>query len=226
MNLFRVALRPVQRAFTLIEMMVVMSLVAIILMLAAPSFNEMIGMQRLRAISDQLVTDVQALRGEAVSRNVVMGLLARNVTGEPMTCYSLISGSSNSVSVIPPGGINKDQCNCTNPVGAACTGTTQSELRTVQVPRDTNIQFMFHPAQRGFVVISPVAGEIVVADPDTAIFTDVEFCIEVRRSPRGKLRTTLGAAGRVSQCSPDGSVPGVALCPAYDAALRNCRPIP
>jgi prepilin-type N-terminal cleavage/methylation domain-containing protein len=217
--------RAVQRAFTFIEMMIVVAILGVIALLVAPNMNEMIGMQRLRAINDQLVTDMQALRSEAVSRNQVMGFLARNQAGEPMTCYSIISGTSNTLSLPNIGGIDKNQCNCTNVVGSVCTGT-QRELRTVQLPRDTDIQFMFHPDQRGFVVASPIAGEIVVADPNTAVFQDVEFCIEVRRSPRGRLRTTLGAAGRVSQCSPDGSVTGVPVCPAYDAGLRNCKAVP
>lgn len=218
--------RPrIKRAFTLIELMVVVAIMGILALLVAPGMSEMIGMQRLRAINDQLVTDMQALRAESVSRNQIMGFLARNQAGESMTCYSIISGTSNTLSLPNIGGIDKDQCNCTNAVGSVCAGT-QRELRTVQLPRDSNIQFMFHPDQRGFVVMSPVAGEIVIADPNTAVFQDVEFCVEVRRSPRGRLRTTLGAAGRVSQCSPDGSVPGVPVCPTYDANLGNCKAVP
>lgn len=217
--------RGLQRAFTLVELMIVVAVLGIIAMLVAPNMTEMIGMQRLRAISDQLVTDMQALRAESVSRNQVMGFLARNQAGEPMTCYSIISGTSNTLSLPNIGGIDKNQCNCTNPVGSVCAGT-QRELRTVQLPRDSNIQIMFHPDQRGFVVLSPIASEIVIADPNTAVFQDVEFCIEVRRSPRGRLRTTLGAAGRVSQCSPDGSVRGVPVCPAYNVNLGNCKAVP
>ncbi|MBL8342442.1 MAG: prepilin-type N-terminal cleavage/methylation domain-containing protein [Rubrivivax sp.] len=217
--------RALRRAFTLVEMMIVVSIIGIIALLVAPNMAEMIGMQRLRSINDQLITDMQALRSESVSRNQIMGFLARNTAGEPMTCYSIISGTSNTLSLPNIGGIDKDQCNCTNAVGSVCTGT-QRELRTVQLPRDSNIQFTFHPDQRGFVVLSPIASEIVIADPNTAVFQDVEFCVEVRRTPRGRLRTTLGAAGRVSQCSPDGSVPGVALCPAYDVNLGNCKAVP
>lgn len=219
MNLFRVALRPVQRAFTLIEMMVVMSLVAIILMLAAPSFNEMIGMQRLRAINDQLVTDMQFLRGEAVSRNQYMGFVARNVVGEPMSCYTIFSSIANP---LVPTSIDPTQCNCTNSIGSACTGT-QRELRTVQIPREINIELRFPPNQGGHMVASPINGGIEIRPPNTALFSDLEFCVEVRRSPRGRLRTGVSMGGRTSQCSPDGSVPGVPTCPAYDAALKNCQ---
>lgn len=219
MNLLRTAMRRAQRAFTLIEMMVVIALVGVILMLAAPSFNEMIGMQRLRAINDQLVTDMQFLRGEAVSRNQYMGFIARNEAGDSMSCYTIFSSIANplvSTSVDPT------QCNCTNGIGSACTGT-QRELRTVQIPRNLSIELKFPPNQGGHMVASPINGGIEIRPPNTALFSDLEFCVEVRRSPRGRLRTGVSMGGRTSQCSPDGSVPGVPTCPAYDAALKNCQ---
>jgi len=213
------SLRPLQRAFTLIEMMVVIALMAIILMLAAPSMNEMIGMQRLRAINDQLVTDMQFLRGEAVSRNQYMGFIARNESGEPMSCYTIFSSQANP---LVSANVDPTQCNCTNAIGSACAGT-QRELRTVQIPRSFNIDLRFPPNQGGHMVTSPINGGIEIRPPNTALFSDLEFCVEVRRSPRGRLRTSVGPSGRTTQCSPDGSVTGVPQCPAYDAALKNCQ---
>lgn len=208
-----------QRAFTLIEMMVVIALLAIIMMLAAPSFTEMIGMQRLRAINDQLVTDMQFLRGEAVSRNQYMGFVARNEAADSMSCYTIFSSIANplvSTSVDPT------QCNCTNAIGSACSGT-QRELRTVQIPRNLSIDLRFPPNQGGHMVASPINGGIEIRPPNSALFSDLEFCVEVRRSPRGRLRTGVSMGGRTSQCSPDGSVPGVPTCPVYDASVKNCQ---
>jgi prepilin-type N-terminal cleavage/methylation domain-containing protein len=219
MNTLRRILRPVQRAFTLIEMMVVIALVAVILLLAAPNMTEMIGMQRLRAINDQLVTDMQFLRGEAVSRNQYMGLIARSQPAESMSCYTIFSSIANP---LVSTSIDPTQCNCTNAIGAACTGT-QRELRTVQIPRTLNIDLRFPPNQGGHMVVSPINGGIEIRPPNTALFSDLEFCVEVRRSPRGRLRTSVNMGGRTSQCSPDGSVPGVPTCPAYDATLKNCQ---
>jgi len=208
-----------QRAFTLIEMMVVIALMAIILMLAAPSMTEMIGMQRLRAINDQLVTDVQFMRGEANSRNQYMGLVLRNEAADSMSCYTIFSSIADP---LRSSALDRSACNCTNAVGSACGGT-QRELRTVQIPRSFSIELRFPPDQGVFAVASPVHGGIEIAAPNTATFTDIEFCVEVRRSPRGRLRTTIGPSGKTSQCSPDGSVPGVPTCPAYSAALKNCQ---
>lgn len=219
MTRLRRATRPLRRAFTLIEMMVVIALIGIIALLAAPSMNEMIGMQRLRAINDQLVTDMQFLRGEAVSRNQYMAFVARSVPAEPMSCYTLFSSATNP---LVSTSIDAGQCNCTNPIGSACTGT-QRELRTVQIPRDFSIDLRFPPNQGGLMVVSPINGGIEIRPPNSALFSDLEFCVEVRRSPRGRLRTSVSMGGRTSQCSPDGSVPGVPVCPAYDAGLKNCK---
>lgn len=211
--------RPMRRAFTLIEMMVVIALIGVILLLAAPSMNEMIGMQRLRAINEQIVTDVQYLRGEANSRNQYMGLVVRNVAAESMSCYTIFSSIADP---LRPTALDPTACNCTNAIGSACTGT-QRELRTVQIPRSLNIELRFPPDQGVFAVASPIHGGIEIAAPNTATFSDLEFCIEVRRSPRGRLRTTIGPSGKTSQCSPDSSVPGVPACPPYSAALKNCQ---
>ena len=45
-----------QRAFTLIEMLVVIVIAGVVLALVAPSFREMILMKRLSGINSQLVT--------------------------------------------------------------------------------------------------------------------------------------------------------------------------
>ncbi len=226
MKTLRTALRAPQRAFTLIEMMVVIALLGIIAMLAAPSFTEIIGMQRLRAINNQLVTDFQYLRGEAVSRNQFLGFLARSESSESMSCYVIFSNNANPLNpdnLLPgfPGPGNPTPCNCTNAIGAACpTGFT--DIRTVQIPRDLSIDLRFPPTQGTAAVASPITGG-VARPSNSAASPDLEFCVEVRRTPRGRLRTGVNLSGRTTTCSPDGSVPGVPICPAYDATLGNCQ---
>lgn len=212
--------RPAQRAFTLIEMMIVIALVGIITLLVAPNMTEMIGMQRLRAINDQLLTDLHYMRGEAVSRNQFMGLVVRNEAAEPVTCYAIIS---NANAPLQPIGLVHTQCDCKKPIGSVCTAPHR-ELRTVQLPRSGNITLHYVPEQGPFVIASPVTGGSIVTPPDTSIAADLEYCIEVRRSPRGRLRSGINLSGRTSSCSPDGSVPGVPTCPPYDpATLQNCQ---
>ena len=69
----------VRRGFTLVELLIVVAVVAIILVVAAPSFRDMILMQRLRSITAQLVTDLQFARNEAVSRGTLLRLVPERV---------------------------------------------------------------------------------------------------------------------------------------------------
>jgi type IV fimbrial biogenesis protein FimT len=219
MRHIRSAARQAQRAFTLIEMMIVIAIMAIIIVLVAPNMTEMIGMQRLRSINDQLATDFQYMRSESVSRNQYMGIVTRNVSTEPVSCYVIFSNAASPLDVTA---IDRNQCNCANAIGSACTGTHR-ELRTVQIPRELSIELRFPTDQPNFMAINPVNGSLRFNEPSTLVAPPLEFCIEVRRSPRGRLRTSVGASGRTSVCSPDGSVPGVQTCPAYNAGLNNCK---
>lgn len=63
-----------QRAFTMIELMVVVALIAIIAMLAAPSFNEAILSARLKGIANSFVASAQLARSEAIKRNATVTL--------------------------------------------------------------------------------------------------------------------------------------------------------
>jgi type II secretory pathway pseudopilin PulG len=75
--------------------MVVVVVASVVLMLAAPSFRNMIEMQRLRAAKSQLVTDMQFARSEATARNQFLRVAFRHTDGV-MTCYSLYTAPSNA----------------------------------------------------------------------------------------------------------------------------------
>jgi len=62
--------------FTLIELMIVLVIVAIFLMIAAPSFYTTIKGNRLRTEADRLVTSLNLARSEAVKRNIDVVLCA------------------------------------------------------------------------------------------------------------------------------------------------------
>lgn len=213
------AVRAVRRALTLVELMVVVAIMGILALLVAPSMSEIIGMQRLRSVNDQLATDFQFMRSEAVARNQFVAFLPRNVSTETMSCYVIFMSTTDPLN---PAAIDQTKCNCTSSIGSACV-TGQRELRTVQIPRDMSLELRFPIAQRDVIIASPVNGGAMFHPSGTVSTDGNEYCVEVRRTPRGKLRTSIGRSGRTSVCSPDGSVPGVAVCPAYDATIKNCQ---
>jgi type IV fimbrial biogenesis protein FimT len=63
-----------ESGFTLVELLIGFAVMAVLLVLAAPSFTSMIEMQRLRGTHDQLTADMQFMRTEAVSRQEVTGI--------------------------------------------------------------------------------------------------------------------------------------------------------
>lgn len=59
-----------QKAFTLIEMMVVVSVLAILLAFAVPSFRSTVASNRLTASTNELVSSIALARSEAIRRGV------------------------------------------------------------------------------------------------------------------------------------------------------------
>ncbi len=69
--------------FTLVELMVVLSIVAIILTLAAPGFSTLMQRTRLKSYANEFVTSVYLARGEAIKRNVQMRLCSSTGVSPP-----------------------------------------------------------------------------------------------------------------------------------------------
>ena len=104
------------------------AVVAIVLVLAAPSFRDIIEMQRLRGTNAQFVTDVQFARTEALSRQEVTGISFGVTSG--MSCYVIHTCGTVASSSCT--------CNCASAEGSRCTAP-QREIRTVQLPGSTKV---------------------------------------------------------------------------------------
>lgn len=68
------AMDRVQKGFTLIELMVAVSIAAILLTLAVPSFDGVILSSRLSSFANSFVAAAQVARGEALKRNAPVRL--------------------------------------------------------------------------------------------------------------------------------------------------------
>lgn len=64
-----------QRGFTLVELITVISIVAILATVAAPSFRQLIATQRIRSAASALVESLWVARAEALKRNAQVGFL-------------------------------------------------------------------------------------------------------------------------------------------------------
>ncbi len=70
MNSKNLSISKLSSGFTLIELMIVVVIVAILLSLAAPSFNNLITETRIRSERNKLFSDIRLVRAEAIKQRV------------------------------------------------------------------------------------------------------------------------------------------------------------
>lgn len=70
-----------QRGLSLIELLVVITIVAILAGLAGPSFSGIIRTTRQKSAANLLVSDLNQARGEAIKRNATILVCVRNTLG-------------------------------------------------------------------------------------------------------------------------------------------------
>jgi type IV fimbrial biogenesis protein FimT len=78
--------RRSQRGFTLIEIMISLTVLGILLMVALPSFTEWLQNQQLRAASEATLNGLQVARAAAIQRNL---LVKFQETSLPQTAWSV-----------------------------------------------------------------------------------------------------------------------------------------
>lgn len=202
--------------FTLVELMIVVALSALVLMLAAPSFRNMIELQRLRSLNSQMVTDIQMARSEAVSRQDPVTISFGETSGpNGMSCYTI-----HTCGTYLPAACS---CDCTAAEGSRCPPDFK-EVRTQQVPLSLGVKTAPVLAPNNTDVpnrlrFDPVNGAmkhyyIGVGASGTSQPGEMWIDTSITRSPRPTLRTMVSIAGRPSVCTrADRRVSGVPTCP-------------
>ena len=86
------AKRAVQRAFTLVELLTVITIVGIVAAMAGPGFHDFIVQQRIRAAAYELIADLNFARSEAVKRNATV-----TISGGCSAVHAPVAGQASSV---------------------------------------------------------------------------------------------------------------------------------
>lgn len=188
---------------TLIELMIVVSLIALLIVLAAPSFQEMILMQRLRGVNAQIVTDLQFARAEAAVRQRVTRVKLDSDAAQ--TCY-----------VIYVSDFSGTRCDCRRGAGAACTGFSNNnntvELRTVSVARSSGVSLAWPTDVNPGFGYDPVTGGLVTNPQDFPPAPRDPVRIDSRIDDDRRLVNIVTRPGRPTVCAPNGERMGVTQC--------------
>jgi prepilin-type N-terminal cleavage/methylation domain-containing protein len=194
-----------QQAFTIIELMVVVAILAVLALIAAPSLKDFMLVQRLKGINAQLVTDMQFARSEAVSRSSKMWV--NFGSSEAMTCYSLYTVVETATNRFG----SAIACNCLAGAGASCAGKEgASEVRTVQIPSSSGVKVS--PAIAGsFFAFDPVNGGIFFPPSDKRGPPPTKYEISAKIDTQRSFRTTIELSGRPSTCGATSNL-GATLC--------------
>ncbi|MDO9074150.1 MAG: GspH/FimT family pseudopilin [Rubrivivax sp.] len=189
------------RGLTLVELMIVVAVVAVLVVLAAPSFRDLILVQRLKSIHAQLVTDLQYARSEAVSSGAVVNVRVQpQLFGVPHTCYIIFHHFSRDY--LNSGA--SSACDCREPAGSRCTLADTRELRTVQVPLDGGVTLA--PGQvTQAVAFDPKTGGMMLKANELGLGTGQPFMVTSAIDPARSLSAVVGLSGRPRICRLPGS---------------------
>ena len=186
--------------FTLIEGMFVLVIMGVLLALAAPSMQEMIQLRRLRGITDQLVTDLQFARSEAIARRAYARI---DFNSTPtMSCYSIYTAPTRNV-----------RCNCAGGATGATCDAGAREIRTARIPKSLASEIIIPDSQEWQVGFEPSMGSLVTIPVDFEPAPLGEFKIDAAIDAARTFRVVLLQSGRPSVCKPEGSHLDVGACP-------------
>ncbi len=178
--------KAIVRGFTLLELMVTITVLGILVALAVPSYSSLINRNRVRNAAEQMRSDFSLARSEALKRssNVTISF-ARSADGATW-CYGLNSGGS---------------CDCTATAGAdVCALDVESGVRIRRV--------VDNAAYRGVSMTnishsgcSTSCNLTMNAVRPTMAAGTVEFTSMADQV----VRVVTTSMGRIRMCSPSGS---------------------
>lgn len=171
-----------QRGFTLIEACIVLAVTAIVAGSAAPAMQSLIDSRRLDGAANQLATDIQFVRTEAVARNTPVRLSFHATTDG--SCYVVHTG-------------NAAQCDCSAAGPAQCTGNAL-QIKTVRVAAADRVSVQSNAAS-------------MLADPLHGTVTPTGT-VRVLGANGRAVHHVVNVMGRVRSCSPLAAMPGYRAC--------------
>ncbi|MBM3114682.1 GspH/FimT family pseudopilin [Jeongeupia naejangsanensis] len=157
-----------ESGFSLIELMIVIALIGIVLSIAAPSLSGLIQQKRLGGAAENLASDLQYARSEAIKRNASTYLIFQRNSGD--WCYGISTNSACDCSTSPATSCDLKTIRSTDypnvSLAASVTdGTVVAFDRVRGVPSASlNIDFGDSPALRTTIT---AIGRSKICSPDS-----------------------------------------------------------
>jgi type IV fimbrial biogenesis protein FimT len=185
--------RAPQLGVTLVEIMIALTVMAILVALAAPSFGEWLQNQQIRAAAEATLNGLQVARSEAVRRNLPVRF---QLVSDLTSSCSLSSGSLNwVVSLADPTGA------CDVLVDATPPGTViQSRSATEGSP---NAQVAVTPSGTHAVTFGPLGSVLSQNSGGSQPLTQIDISNPFITSGAARpLRVVISGGGNIRMCDP------------------------
>lgn len=170
------------QGFSLVEVSVGLAISGVLLSQAVPSVAQLQQRQRLEAVAQTLMTDLQQARSEAVQRaDAVQLRFSQHAKG---SCYVMHTGASG-------------QCRCEEEGSAVCTANAQI------------LKFEWLPSSRKLSIRANVSNMSFQARQGTVTSTG---SIDVASASGTAIRHVVSIAGRIRSCAPDGPLKHLPKC--------------
>ena len=189
-------LHGTQRGFNLIEVMVTLTVLAVLISLGAPGFSEWLQSQRIRASAEAIVNGMQVARGEAIRRNLPVKIVLDPPSAGWWVCES---------AVVPC-----DSTTLSADLVQSRSGQEGSSGATVKPTPDGAISVTFSP-------LGSVVDNLDLSDRLTQV--DVRYPLPAVCSADGGsmrcLRVVVTAGGSIRMCDPTPAIvaPDPRACP-------------
>ncbi|HQQ63289.1 MAG TPA: GspH/FimT family pseudopilin [Pseudomonadales bacterium] len=137
-----------QRGFTLVELMIVVTITAILLKLAVPAFQDVIRNNKVQTAANSLASAISAARSEAVKRGTYVSICP---TTNNTSCTNSSTAWAGGWMVFVDSGATSDTDDTTTPtVGTVLlSGTTAPNLTTTETNSKSFLRFSSRGALTG-----------------------------------------------------------------------------
>ena len=195
--------RTAQGGFNLIEIMVSLTVLAILISLGAPSFGEWLQNQQIRAATEAIVNGMQVARGEAIKRNLPVRMVLDPPTSGWTVCEASVVTCNSTILADPVTAVNAIQSR------SAQEGTTNAIVTPTSADLLAATAVTFSPL--GSVIANPDASPILAR---VDVGNSHGACLAAS-GPMRCLRVVVTGGGSIRMCDPTPGIvaPDTRACP-------------